>query len=68
MSKVIEDRAHWEALLSREYPGVSFSVDDSTPAGINAVTEGVLVGRYFLARTPSYGVMFDQPRSCGGKN
>jgi hypothetical protein len=67
MSKVIGDRARWQDFLSREYPGVTFAEDDSTPPGVNAVTEGVLVGRYFSARTPPYGVVYDQPRSCGGK-
>jgi hypothetical protein len=67
MSRVIEKRADWEAHLAREYPGVAFSENGSTPPGVNAVMEGVLVGRYFSARTPPYGVVYDQPRSCGGK-
>ncbi|MGH8630293.1 MAG: hypothetical protein ACREU7_05950 [Burkholderiales bacterium] len=68
MSKVIEDRAQWRAFLSREYPGVAFSDNEGHPPGINAVTAGVLVGRYYSAQTPPYGVVFDQPRSCGGKS
>jgi hypothetical protein len=67
MSQVIERRADWEARLVREYPGVTFSEDGSVPPGVNAVTDGVLVGRYFSTRTPPYGVVYDQPRSCGGK-
>ncbi|HWP25139.1 MAG TPA: hypothetical protein VNL39_02215 [Xanthobacteraceae bacterium] len=68
MSRVIDDRAEWQAFLAREYPGVRFSEDDGPAPGVNAIIEGVLVGRYFSARTPSYGVVFDQPRSCGGKS
>lgn len=68
MSRVIADRADWQAFLEREYPGVRFSEEEGTPPGVNAIIEGVLVGRYFTARTPPYGVVFDQPRSCGGKS
>ncbi len=68
MSKIIDDRSEWQRFLSSEYPGVVFSESDAHPPGINAVTAGVLVGRYYSARTPPYGVVFDQPRSCGGKS
>jgi hypothetical protein len=68
MSRVIDDRWKWQDMLSREYPGVAFSENTGHPAGINAVTGGVLVGRYYSGQIPPYGVVFDQPRSCGGKN
>jgi len=68
MNRVIDDRSQWQAFLSREYPGVTFSDNDGHPSGINAIAAGVLVGRYYTARTPPYGVVFDQPRSCGGKS
>lgn len=66
--KLIDDRAQWQAVLAREYPGVVFSESGGAPPGINAVTAGVLVGRYYAAQNPPYGVVFDQPRSCSGKH
>ncbi|MGH8678347.1 MAG: hypothetical protein ACREUQ_08370 [Burkholderiales bacterium] len=65
--KVIESHPDWENFLRREYPGVTFRADETHPQGINAVSAGVLVGRFFVGRNPQYGVVFDQPRSCGGK-
>jgi len=47
---------------------VRFDYISRAPAGLNAIIEGVLVGRYHSARSPSFGVIFDQPRSCGGRN
>lgn len=64
---VIDSRAKWESHLRREYPGVAFAADASHPPGVNAVAAGVLVGRYYSTRSPAYGVIFDQPRSCGGR-
>lgn len=65
--KLIDLRSDWEALLRREYPGVAFADDDGHPPGVNAVSAGVMVGRFYSAKSPAYGVVFDQPRSCGGK-
>lgn len=65
--KLIESREDWEARLRREYPGVAFAESGGHPPGVNAVIAGVLVGRYYEAKQPPYGVVFDQPRSCGGK-
>lgn len=67
MSQVIESLAQWKTWLEREYPGVSFVESETSPPGLNAVTAGVLVGRYHTQRAPAYGVVFDQPRSCGGR-
>jgi len=55
-------------MLEREYPGVRFHHTDSHPPGLNAIIAGVLVGRYHSERDPAYGVLFAQPRSCGGRN
>jgi len=68
MSRVIDSLEEWKAFLKREYPGVRFDYISRAPAGLNAIIEGVLVGRYHSARSPSFGVIFDQPRSCGGRN
>lgn len=68
MSRVIDSLEEWKTFLEREYPGVRFNYTRSEPAGLNATTAGVLVGRYHSARTPSYGLIFDHPRSCGGRN
>jgi hypothetical protein len=68
VNKVIEKRSDWQAILVREYPGVQFAAHDGHPPGINAITAGVLVGRYYTGRVPQYGVVFDQPRSCGAKS
>ena len=67
MNRVIESLEEWTDLLKSEYPGVHFDHTDGHPPGINAVTAGVLVGRYHTARTPAFGVVYDQPRSCGGR-
>jgi hypothetical protein len=61
------DLAEWQHALRREFPGVRFEAAQTHPAGINAVCEGVLVGRFYEAHRPPYGVIFDQPRSCGGR-
>ena len=68
MSRVIDSLEEWKTFLEREYPGVCFDYTSSEPVGLNAVAAGVLVGRYHSARTPSFGVIFDQPRSCAGRN
>jgi hypothetical protein len=68
MIRVINDRAEWQAFLSREYPGVVFRESDANPPGVNAMTAGVLVGRFYTTRNRPFGVVFDQPRSCGGKS
>jgi len=68
MSRVIESLEEWKTFLEREYPGVRFAYTSSGPGGLNAITAGVLVGRYHSARIPSFGVIFDQSRSCGGRN
>jgi hypothetical protein len=68
MNRVIESLGEWMARLEHEYPGVRFVETSNRLAGLNAVTAGVLVGRYHKQRTPAYGVVFDQPRSCGGRN
>jgi hypothetical protein len=65
--KVIDALGDWEAQLRREHPGVALTESDRHPPGIDAVTGGVLVGRYYSMRQPPYGVIFDQPRSCGGR-
>ena len=56
----------WQQAVRREYPAVRFETTER-PAGVNAVCEGVLVGRYFSERDRPYGVIYAQPRSCGGK-
>ncbi|MCA3129558.1 MAG: hypothetical protein ACK5YW_10710 [Betaproteobacteria bacterium] len=60
------DLSAWRSKLRFEYPSVRFEQTDA-PAGINAVCEGVLVGRFFAERDPPFGVVYAQPRSCGGK-
>ncbi len=67
MNRVIDSLGQWTELLQREYPGVRFDHTDQHPPGINAVTAGVLVGRYYTERKPAFGVVYDQPRSCGGR-
>lgn len=66
--KVIESRRAWESDLRREYPNVILTDGEGYPPGINAVIAGVLVGRFYSAQTPPYGVIFDQARSCSGKS
>ncbi len=61
------DLAEWQRVLRREYPSVTFEYVDNHPRGVNAVCEGVLVGRFYESHVPPYGVIFDQPRSCGGR-
>ncbi len=68
MSRVIHSRYQWNEHIKQEYPGVRFDENGGHPPGINAITGGVLVGRFFTGRTPSFGVVFNQPRSCGGRN
>lgn len=65
--KLIDSQAEWESYLRREYPGVAFADDQRNPPGVNAVAAGVMVGRFYTSRSPAYGVIFDQPRSCSGK-
>ena len=65
---MIASERDWAAELRREFPGVEYAPGEGNPAGINAVSAGVLVGRWYGARTPPYGVVFDQPRSCGGRH
>jgi len=66
MSRVIQSREEWAEFLKREYPGVRFHESQGHPPGVNAVTSGVMVGRYHSQRHPPFGVVYDQPRSCGG--
>ncbi|MGD2138851.1 MAG: hypothetical protein PVH25_00530 [Burkholderiales bacterium] len=68
MSQVFHSLEEWTETLSREYPGVQFQPSEKHPKGLNAITAGVLVGRYHSERNPAFGVVFDQPRSCGGRN
>ncbi|UCH48742.1 MAG: hypothetical protein JSU95_02765 [Betaproteobacteria bacterium] len=67
MNRIIDSLEEWTELLQREYPRVRFDHTDGHPPGINAVTAGVLVGRYHTERKPAFGVVYDQPRSCGGR-
>ena len=67
MNRIIDSLEQWTELLQREYPGVRFDHTDNHPPGINAVTAGVLVGRYHTGRKPPFGVVYNQPRSCGGR-
>lgn len=68
MSRVIQSREQWRDFLACEYPGVQFDENSGHPPGVNAITQGVLVGRFYAARAQPFGVVFDQPRSCGGRN
>lgn len=68
MNRVFSSLNEWTARLVHEYPGVSFMESNGHPPGVNAVTAGVLVGRFFPGRKPAYGIMFNQPRSCDGRN
>jgi hypothetical protein len=68
MSRVIHSLEAWAELLEREYPGVLFQHTESHPPGLNAVSAGVLVGRYHSERDPAYGVVYTQARSCGGRS
>ena len=61
------DQREWQAALRREYPSVQFEDANTHPPGVNAVCEGVLVGRFYSSANPPYGVLYDQPRSCGGR-
>ncbi|MBI1394451.1 MAG: hypothetical protein GC151_00610 [Betaproteobacteria bacterium] len=56
----------WQDKLRFEYPEVHFE-NTEHPEGVNAVCEGVLVGRFFRQKDPSYGVVYEQTRSCGGR-
>lgn len=56
----------WQEKVRFEYPGAHFQTTDH-PDGVNAVCDGVLVGRYFVERQPAYGVIYEQARSCGGR-
>ena len=60
------DEQEWRRALRFEYPSVRFESVRTHPPGVNAVCEGVLVGRFYTAAQPPYGVRFEQPRSCGG--
>jgi hypothetical protein len=68
LSRVIHSRSKWNEYLEREYPGVRFEEDDKHPPGVNAIMGGILVGRFYMERAQPFGVVFDQPRSCGGRN
>ena len=68
MSHVTHSLEEWTELLQREYPGVRFQHTAGHSPGLNAISAGVLVGRYHSERDPAYGVVFAQPRSCGGRN
>jgi len=68
MSYVIHSLEQWAAFLEREYPGVRFRHTQGHPPGLNAVTAGVLVGGFHTHRDTAFGVVFDQPCSCGGRN
>jgi hypothetical protein len=61
------DYYEWMRTLRFEYPSVEFERVETQPRGVNAVCEGVLVGRFYEERTLPYGVIFEQPRSCGGR-
>ena len=56
MSRVIDSLEEWKTFLEREYPGVRFDCTSSEPAGLNATSAGVLVGRYHSQRDPAFGV------------
>lgn len=60
------DLAEWQRKLRFEYASVRFETTDN-PSGVNAVCENILVGRFFADRHPPHGVIYAQPRSCGGK-
>ena len=68
MSRVLHSIEDWTAYLQREYPGVRIERTEGHPPGLNAVAAGILVGRYHSQRNPAFGVVYDQPRSCGGRN
>ena len=61
-----DDLAAWQRKLRFEYSSVRFEQTE-VPPGVNAVCEGVLVGRFFAERSPPFGVVYAQPRGCGGK-
>ncbi|MFO1320852.1 MAG: hypothetical protein U1F52_14650 [Burkholderiales bacterium] len=56
----------WQDKVRYEYPDADFQ-STTNPEGINAVCEGVLVGRYFVRQQPPYGVIYANSRSCGAK-
>lgn len=63
-----EDKlSEWKRKLRSEYVNVWFESTEN-PAGLNAICENVLVGRFFADRSSPYGVVYAQPRSCSGKN
>jgi hypothetical protein len=68
MSRIMHSLDEWTAYLERAYPGVRINRTKSHPPGLNAVAAGILVGRYHSQRDPAFGVVYDQPRSCGGRN
>lgn len=68
MSRVIQSLEEWTRMLEREYPGVRIQHSGGNRPGLNAIIAGVLVGRYHSECDPAYGVVFAQPRSCGGRN
>ena len=68
MSRVIDSLEEWTGFLEHEYPDVLFEPTAGHPPGLNAVVSGVLIGRYHSHRDPAFGVVYDQPRSCGGRN
>jgi hypothetical protein len=68
MNHVIHSRREWQDCLEYEYPGVRFEENGGHPPGVNAIIAGILVGRFFTGRKPPFGVVYDQPRSCGGRS
>ena len=68
MNRVVRSLEEWTRRLEREYPGVRFEHSGGNQPGLNAIADGVLVGRYHSERDPAYGVVFSQPRSCGERN
>jgi hypothetical protein len=64
---IYSDEAEWRRALRHDFPSVRFEDVSTHPPGVNALCEDVLVGRFYTHSTPPYGVLFDQPRSCGGR-
>lgn len=60
------DLGSWQRRLRFEYPSVRFE-QSAAPAGVRAICEGALVGRYFAERVPPVGVVYPRPRSSGGQ-
>ena len=61
-----DNLSEWQRKLRFEYARVRFEATDHPP-GVNAVCENILVGRFFADRIPPCGVIYAQPRGCGGK-